>query len=116
MKNFKISEFACKCGCQEARMQPCLLNSIDHARELAGVPFVITSGYRCQKHNKAIGGVETSAHTRGYAADIAVNLQSRDIILKACEKYFKRIGVASGFIHVDCDPDKPSPARWKYDK
>ena len=30
----------------------------------------VTSGYRCQKLNKLVGGVPTSNHTKGCAADI----------------------------------------------
>lgn len=33
-------------------------------------PLIITSGYRCPALNKAIGGVVTSAHCYGCAADI----------------------------------------------
>ena len=34
---------------------------------------IITSGYRCQKLNKAVGGVWNSQHLRGEAADIYVS-------------------------------------------
>lgn len=33
-------------------------------------PMVITSGYRCKALNKAVGGVKTSQHVLGQAADI----------------------------------------------
>lgn len=35
-----------------------------------GVPFTITSGYRCQALNKAVGGVPSSYHIEGKACDI----------------------------------------------
>ena len=35
-------------------------------------PIVINSGYRCLQLNKAVGGVSTSNHLSGYAADIKV--------------------------------------------
>lgn len=38
-------------------------------REAWGKPIRITSGYRCSKLNKAVGGVGTSAHLYGWAAD-----------------------------------------------
>ncbi len=36
----------------------------------ADIPIVVTSGYRCEKLNKAIGGSSTSEHRFGRAADI----------------------------------------------
>ena len=35
-------------------------------------PIVVTSGYRCPKLNAAVGGVRTSQHLLGEAADISV--------------------------------------------
>lgn len=34
-------------------------------------PLVINSGYRCPELNKAVGGVATSQHVKGEAADVA---------------------------------------------
>lgn len=36
-----------------------------------GSAVLVSSGYRCDKLNKAVGGVNDSAHKRGDAADIA---------------------------------------------
>lgn len=33
-------------------------------------PLAINSGYRCSEVNKAVGGVPTSQHTKGEAADV----------------------------------------------
>ncbi len=41
-------------------------------RELAGLPVRISSGYRCAALNRVIGGVASSAHVQGLAADISV--------------------------------------------
>ena len=35
-------------------------------------PITITSGYRCKELNRAVGGVATSQHQRGCAADFVV--------------------------------------------
>ena len=81
----------------------------------AGIPFKINSGFRCHTHNKNVGGKITSSHTRGLAVDIAyANGLDGIKILKALTPYFDRIGVGSNFIHVDIDPDKPSPVMWTY--
>lgn len=45
---------------------------LDPMREAYGKPLIISSGYRCPKLNQAVGGVSTSAHKIGYAADIKV--------------------------------------------
>lgn len=43
---------------------------LERVREALGVPVVVTSGYRCERLNKAVGGVSTSDHVSGQAADI----------------------------------------------
>lgn len=48
-------------------------NVLDPLREWYGKPIYVNSGYRCQKLNKAVGGVSSSQHTKGQAADIDVN-------------------------------------------
>lgn len=39
-------------------------------RDAWGKPIVVSSGYRCAKLNKAVGGVSTSQHTVCSAADV----------------------------------------------
>ena len=85
LRHFSPVEFRCKCGCGAGmeKMDADLLHLLDEARDLAGTPFSLTSAYRCPKHNKAVGGVPTSAHTRGYAVDIrCVDSHSRFVILR----------------------------------
>ena len=115
MKHFSLSEFACP-DCGRADMDNNFLEMLDKARDIAGIPFVITSGFRCPEHNKKVGGRPNSAHLRGLAADIRVRgNKQRFIILDALIKVgFKRIGVANDFIHVDCDLTKPYPRVWLY--
>jgi hypothetical protein len=43
---------------------------LDPARELLGKPISVSSGYRNDKLNKAVGGANTSQHLLGEAADI----------------------------------------------
>lgn len=45
-------------------------NVLDPLREAYGKPIYINSGYRCPELNKAVGGVSTSEHQSGRAADI----------------------------------------------
>ena len=45
-------------------------NVLDPLRKKLGKPIIVTSGYRCEELNKKVGGVPTSHHVLGYAADI----------------------------------------------
>ena len=88
---------------------------LENARELAGIPFRISSGFRCAKHNKFVGGVADSAHVRGLAADILTSGSlERHTILNAVLKVFPRVGVDKNFIHVDFDLTKPNPSLFLY--
>ena len=76
MKYFRKEEFLCRCGkCEmpaevEANIVALVENVLDPAREKFGKPIIVNSGYRCPKHNAAVGGVANSQHLRGEAADI----------------------------------------------
>lgn len=43
---------------------------LDPLRRAWGKPILVNSGYRCPALNKAVGGVASSQHLRGEAADI----------------------------------------------
>ena len=45
---------------------------LDPLRRIIQKPIVITSGFRCEKLNKAVGGVANSWHQQGNAADIHI--------------------------------------------
>ena len=72
LRHFFATEFRCKCGCGAGieQMHPDLLMMLDELRDRAGIPLVLSSAYRCEAHNRKVGGVNASAHTRGYAVDI----------------------------------------------
>ncbi|MBI9110108.1 D-Ala-D-Ala carboxypeptidase family metallohydrolase [Maridesulfovibrio ferrireducens] len=111
-------KLACGC-CGTCDLVPGLLEKLDVARSLAGVPFTINSGFRCPEHNADIGSKPTSSHVGGYAVDIATgNGPERAAILKGLIMAgFERIGIAKSFIHVDIDPDKLNswgPVTWVY--
>lgn len=46
---------------------------LEPLREHLGHPIFITSGYRCPRLNKAVGGVPGSQHLRGEAADLYIH-------------------------------------------
>lgn len=43
---------------------------LDIVRVYIGKPILINSGYRCEKLNEMVGGVQKSMHTKGLAADL----------------------------------------------
>jgi hypothetical protein len=43
---------------------------LDPVREAWGEPIIVNSGYRCERLNTLVGGVEDSQHLKGEAADI----------------------------------------------
>ncbi len=56
---------------RQRRNLRCLVEAVlDPVRTLWGKPLLVTSGYRCEALNKAVGGVPDSQHKEGNAADI----------------------------------------------
>ena len=54
----------------EANLKALIDDVLDPLRELYGRPIRVTSGYRCPKLNRLVGGSPNSQHMRGEAADI----------------------------------------------
>lgn len=100
IKNFKRSEFD-----YPDEMSPQLMRQLDVARDLAGVPFIITSDYRPG---------DKKAHGKGLAVDLRV-MSSRDRfhilkgLFRAC---FVRIGDYDRHIHADIDDSLPQKVAW----
>ena len=46
---------------------------LEPLRVAMGRPINISSGYRCEQLNKAVGGVYNSQHLKGQAADISID-------------------------------------------
>lgn len=82
-------------------------NVLDPIRELVAAPVIITSGYRCERLNKLVGGVRNSQHRTGHAADFYVkdysNGEMARLFLQLCEEIdFDQMILYThrGFIHV----------------
>ena len=118
MKYFRISEFdSPDAPGSGAGMDRHFLELVDRIREDAGIPFVITSGYRTVRHNAELkGSTPNSAHLSGRAADILA-LTGRDkwlIVAAAVRNGIRRIGIGRNFVHVDNDASLPNPTIWLY--
>ena len=53
-------------------------NVLDPLRESYGKPIIVSSGYRCSKLNKAVGGASNSQHCLGQASDIHTTTNSKE--------------------------------------
>lgn len=53
-----------------AHLEELCKNLLQPIRDAWGKPIKVTSGYRCYRLNRAVGGSPTSAHPLGWAADI----------------------------------------------
>jgi len=141
--HFTTGEFACRDGCgfgtRPGDVSEELLRHLEAMRCLADRPLYVVSGARCVTHNAAVGGVRSSAHTRGTATDLAVS-GARDrielilahvltvatqtaLINPALARELYRsileiergLGIAKGFVHVDVDQVlEPRPGAWSY--
>ncbi len=120
--HFTNEELACRC-CGVNAMKPEFMDRLEILRGVARFPFVITSGYRCPKHNDAVSSTGRSGpHTSGQAVDIAVSgNKALRLIALAVEAGFTGVGVkqhgSSRFVHVDDLPaaeGRPRPWIWSY--
>lgn len=108
-KNFQYKEFDCHGSgcCSTTIIDEKLVEYIQRIRDHFGKPVTITSPYRCEVHNRRVGGATKSYHMQGKAADIVVQgVSSREVA-----KYAESIGIlgiglyetsADGyFTHID---------------
>ena len=81
-------------------------------------PLSITSGVRCEKHNKESGGYPKSAHLQSIGADVRIyGPRALALVEHARRIGFSGIGIAQKgehakrFIHLDI---LPRQALWSY--
>jgi len=121
-KNFNISEFQCKCGCEMPEFVKKnveeLAKDLQVIRDKVGVGFTPNSAYRCPKHNTIIGGVKTSQHLKGKAADINIKGIEPSEVADLVEDLMKTEAITKGgvgrynsFTHVDI---RGNNARWNF--
>lgn len=114
-KFFTDDEFQ-RVACSVTDINEDSLRRLDRAREIAGVPFVLTSAYRSPASEVAKGRSGNGAHTRGRAFDISCKDSSVRwcIVLGALSAGFHRIGIGKTFIHVDDDDSLTPCVIWLY--
>ncbi len=112
-KYFSLSDFDCQ-ETGENEMDLEFIMDLDELREACGFPFIITSGYRSNKHSLEAKKGKPGTHAHGIAADIQVKSGAERMLIvrKAIEGGFNGVGVAKTFIHVDKRPS--TPVMWVY--
>jgi hypothetical protein len=100
------------------------LNILQPLRDAVKRAVRISSGFRCFLLNKAVGGVETSQHTKGEAADIYVLLEDGSRmpsvelarLIIALELPFDQLILYPTFVHVSHKLDGAQRGNVLYNK
>lgn len=109
-EHFKVNEILCPCcGRGESEMEQLIMEKLETLREnMNAKSIVITSGYRCNNHDKEVGGNGHGMHTLGGACDIVVYKKNGErytsfAVAREAEKVgFNGIGIIDdSACHVD---------------
>ncbi len=124
LRYFSISEFACRCGTCDNRIDLGFVLELDELRHRYGKPLMVSSGYRCPAYNAKVSSTgRTGPHTTGKAADVLVDRGEAFQLLRLAimGMDFTGIGIqqkgGARFIHLDTlhnAPGQPRPTIWSY--
>lgn len=79
-------------------------NVLQPLRDAWGGPLKINSGYRCKALNEAVGGVESSQHRKGQAADVAcTDPYALAKLAKHLGLPYDQMGIYASFVHISFD-------------
>lgn len=113
IKHFKKSDFACKDGCGLNNIDLRVVYVLERIRNHFNAPIIVTSGSRCAKHNREVGGVQGSRHVLGKAIDFYVKGVSIDKVMAYTRQLVKegvlrytytggyKNGQMNGICHID---------------
>lgn len=120
-EHFRVEEFHCGCAgadCHLTLLHPHLVSALQTLRSRLGRPLRLTSGYRCQRHNRQVGGRRRSYHTRGMAADVAcASPEALEELARAAAEV-PAVGAIGryplrSFVHLDVRPRRAGgPVTW----
>lgn len=108
-ENFSSEEFACKCGCGLDDIDTRLVSILQRLRNHFKRFVVVTSGLRCDRYNRKVGGRPKSNHRLGLAADIKVQGVSPYEVAKIADILMPGWGgikIYPTFTHIDVRPNK----------
>ena len=94
-----------------------VVNVLQPLRTAMGKPLNISSGYRCNTLNKAIGGAKGSQHIRGEAADlIAPDPLLLAQMVQKKKLPFDQMILHSDFVHISHKFNQTERGQILYDK
>lgn len=94
-----------------------VLNVLQPLRDAWGGPLKINSGYRCKALNEAVGGVESSQHRKGQAADVAcTDPYALAKLVKSMRLDFDQCIVYPDFLHISYKKDGEQRGQILYAK
>ena len=110
--HFNVREFRCSCGkSHETLLASELVDKLEALyTALNCSKIIVTSGYRCPDHDKAVGGTSSGQHTKGTAADVCCYgqdgqpISSKTVCCKAQDLGFggiANITAAYQYTHLD---------------
>ena len=117
-EHLNVQNFKCKCGkAHEIKIDSGLPNILEKEMIKLGADRIeVFSGYRCKKHDIAVGGRGTGSHTQGYAADTRYYkggkvIPSKEVSLRLEDLGHKkgigyRCGGNANGTHIDTKPRK----------
>lgn len=111
-EHFRVREFACGDGSDAVFIAPLLVEVLETIRIYFNAPVTVSSGYRTEARNKAVGGSAYSQHKYGLAADICVSGVAPEKVASYAETLLEDsggIGLYPTFVHIDVRTEK---ARW----
>lgn len=92
-------------------------NLLQPLRDVWGGPLFINSGYRCPELNKAVGGVPTSQHAKGQAADVGVtDPYALAKVVKSMKVEFDQMILYPDFLHLSYRDDGENRGQILYNK
>lgn len=111
-KNFTFNELKCRCGGKYCNGMPVgfsyeLLRQLQQIRNYFGKAVIITSAVRCTKHNKNVGGVANSKHTKGTAVDFyvkGVSYSKLNSYVNTLPYKSYKYNVSGSVMHYDINP------------
>ena len=103
-EHINARELRCKCGKQHDTMyDPVLLEQIETLMSIVGADKVlITSGFRCSAHDKAVGGSGRGQHTKGAAVDAKFMRNGTYISTKVISCVAQDLGM-KGIANINAD-------------
>lgn len=105
LDHFTREELQCKC-CETLTIQDEMKEKLTLAREIADIPFHVNCMYRCENHNKEVGGAPDSMHLRGGAIDVHCpdHIARYKMVKAFLQAGFNTIIIYPTFIHADIRP------------